>query len=91
MCGHNISNYDISKGTNWNTKVYNNIEVLSIWLCPCGTFSAVVAGLLAGVIVNRVYTYFKKGWPGAMVNTMTERKCGPSKNSDIIKLLRYET
>ena len=31
-----------------------------------------------------VYTYFKKGWPGAIVNSMTERNCGPSKSPNII-------
>ena len=41
--------------------------------------------------ITSIYTYFKNGWPGAIVNTMTKRNCGPSKSSNTIKLLRYET
>ena len=44
-----------------------------------------------GLFPLYTYTYFKNSWSGAMVNAMTERNCGLSKCSIIIKILRYET
>ena len=43
------------------------------------------------VFSQEVHTYFKKGLPGVVVNTMTKRNRGSSKSSNIIKLIRYET